>query len=151
MINVQAKKENGHYKSFHINGHAMYAEAGSDIVCAAVSALVINTINSIEEFTDDPFTCDCRDGMIESWEFTNDLSAATELLMDSLMLGLTNRSICEKNRDQCCGTPHHCYDFYADGSPLGNLASGTGLADLHWKNCISCLCIYDSGRVFSYS
>ena len=79
MINVQAKKENGHYKSFHINGHAMYAEAGSDIVCAAVSALVIN-----------PFTCDCRDGMIESWEFTNDLSAATELLMDSLMLGLTN-------------------------------------------------------------
>ena len=69
---------------------AMYAEAGSDIVCAAVSALVINTINSIEEFTDDPFTCDCRDGMIESWEFTNDLSAATELLMDSLMLGLTN-------------------------------------------------------------
>ena len=71
MINVQAKKENGHYKSFHINGHAMYAEAGSDIVCAAVSALVINTINSIEEFT-------------------NDLSAATELLMDSLMLGLTN-------------------------------------------------------------
>ena len=71
MINVQAKKENGHYKSFHINGHAMYAEAGSDIVCAAVSALVINTINSIEEFTDD-------------------LSAATELLMDSLMLGLTN-------------------------------------------------------------
>ena len=71
MINVQAKKENGHYKSFHINGHAMYAEAGSDIVCAAVSALVINTINSIEEFT-------------------NDLSAATELLMDSLMLGLPN-------------------------------------------------------------
>ncbi len=26
MINVQAKKENGHYKSFHINGHAMYAK-----------------------------------------------------------------------------------------------------------------------------
>ena len=30
MINVQAKKENGHYKSFHINGHSMYAEAGSN-------------------------------------------------------------------------------------------------------------------------
>ena len=40
---------------------------------------------------------------------------------------------------------------HADGSSLGNLASGTGLADLHWQNCISCLCIYDSGRVFSYS
>ena len=75
---------------FTSEDHAGYAQEGKDIVCAGISALVINTINSIEEFTDDPFTCDCRDGMIESWEFTNDLSAATELLMDSLMLGLTN-------------------------------------------------------------
>ena len=75
---------------FTSEDHAGYAQEGEDIVCAGISALVINTINSIEEFTDDPFTCDCRDGMIESWEFTNDLSAATELLMDSLMLGLTN-------------------------------------------------------------
>ena len=75
---------------FTSEDHAGYAQEGEDIVCAGISALVINTINSIEEFTDDPFTCDCRDGMIEGWEFTNDLSAATELLMDSLMLGLTN-------------------------------------------------------------
>ena len=34
---------------------------------------------------------------------------------------------------------------------MDHLSSGTGLVDLHWKNCISCLCIYDSGRVFSYS
>ena len=31
-------------------GHSGYAEAGSDIICAGVSALVINTINSIETF-----------------------------------------------------------------------------------------------------
>lgn len=40
MIEVQALKEKGHYKSFHIQGHAGYADAGEDIVCAAVSALV---------------------------------------------------------------------------------------------------------------
>ena len=90
MIEVQALKEKGHYKSFHIQGHAGYADAGEDIVCAAVSALVINTINSIEEFTEDAFTCDCKDGMIESWEFTSDVSAGTDLLMDALMLGLRN-------------------------------------------------------------
>ena len=83
------------YKEFHCFGHArnhrfLLTRDTQDIVCASISVLVINTINSIEEFTDDPFTCDCRDGMIESWEFTNDLSAATELLMDSLMLGLAN-------------------------------------------------------------
>jgi hypothetical protein len=90
MIQVQAICENGHYKKFMIDGHAGYAEAGEDIVCAAVSALVINTINSIEEFTDDAFTCDCKDGQINNWEFTSAVSSSTDLLMDSLMLGLKN-------------------------------------------------------------
>ncbi|MBS6395616.1 MAG: ribosomal-processing cysteine protease Prp [Clostridiales bacterium] len=90
MIQVQSIKENGHYKKFIIDGHAGYADAGEDIVCAAVSALVINTINSIEEFTEDAFTCDCQDGMIQNWEFTSEVSAGTELLMDALLLGLTN-------------------------------------------------------------
>ena len=38
-----------------MQGHAGYAEPGQDIVCAAVSALVINTINAIEAFTEDDF------------------------------------------------------------------------------------------------
>jgi len=89
MIRIQVVKEQGQYKSFAIDGHAGYAEAGEDIVCAAVSALVINAINSIEQFTDDAFTCDCQDGMIKSWEFTSKVSRETGLLMDSLMLGLS--------------------------------------------------------------
>lgn len=90
MIQVQTIKENGHYKKFMISGHAGYADEGEDIVCAAVSALVINTINSIEEFTEDAFTCDCSEGMIQNWEFTSSVSPETELLMDALMLGLAN-------------------------------------------------------------
>lgn len=90
MICVQTIKENGRYKKFMIDGHAGYADAGEDIVCAAVSALVINTINSIEQFTEDAFTCDCSDGMIQNWEFTSSVSSETELLMDALMLGLEN-------------------------------------------------------------
>ena len=75
---------------FQTEGHAEYANPGQDIVCAAASILVINTINAIEEFTEDAFTCDCKDGMIESWEFTSNVSAGTDLLMDALMLGLRN-------------------------------------------------------------
>ena len=41
------------YVGFLTEGHAGYAPAGEDIVCAAVSMLVINTINSIEAFTQD--------------------------------------------------------------------------------------------------
>jgi len=88
MIQVQVLKENGHYKKFMIDGHADYAEQGKDIVCAAVSVLVTNTINSIEEFTNDAFTCDLKDGAIQNWEFTSHISHETELFMDSLMLGL---------------------------------------------------------------
>lgn len=40
------------YVGFQTRGHAEYAEPGYDIVCAAVSALVINAVNSIDLLTD---------------------------------------------------------------------------------------------------
>ncbi len=90
MIRVQIVKKEGQYQRFSIDGHAGYAEMGEDIVCAAVSALVINTINSIEKYTDDAFTCDCQDGIVKNWEFTSEVSRESALLMDSLLLGLQN-------------------------------------------------------------
>ena len=56
MIDVTLfQNDSGDYVGFRMTGHAEYAEYGSDIVCAAVSVLVINTINSVEKFTDDEF------------------------------------------------------------------------------------------------
>ena len=43
---------------FDTSGHAGYAKQGEDIICAAISALVINAVNSIEEFTEDAFKVD---------------------------------------------------------------------------------------------
>ncbi|MSS64351.1 ribosomal-processing cysteine protease Prp [Velocimicrobium porci] len=72
-----------------INGHAGYDEYGKDIICAAVSVLVINTINSIETFTDDKFTVrnDEETGTIEL-NMISDISRESRLLIDSLLLGL---------------------------------------------------------------
>ena len=36
---------------FDFIGHAGFADNGNDIVCAAVSALVFNTVNSIDQLT----------------------------------------------------------------------------------------------------
>ena len=47
MITITVKKRNGNYLEFVSKGHAGYAEEGQDIVCAAVSVLVINTVNSL--------------------------------------------------------------------------------------------------------
>ena len=73
---------------FDCLGHAEYSE-GNDIVCAAVSALVINCINSIETLTDAQFTCDSRqeDGMI-SFRLGANPGEDARLLLRSLSLGL---------------------------------------------------------------
>ena len=47
MIEVTIFKSSGSYKSLNVNGHAGYSEYGSDIICASISALVINFINSM--------------------------------------------------------------------------------------------------------
>jgi len=85
------KSSEGRYKGFDIEGHAGFAKYGSDVVCAAVSMLAINTVNSIEKFTSDKFTVDENEkkGLI-SFRFTSDeISPSAILLVDSLVLGLT--------------------------------------------------------------
>ena len=97
MITITVKKRNGNYLEFVSKGHAGYAEEGQDIVCAAVSALIITTVNSLEKFTDDKFDVQENDGFV-SIHFRNDLSERGMLLMDSLLLGLTEIAHSYNNR-----------------------------------------------------
>ena len=53
MITITVKREDGMYRSFRSEGHSGYADEGSDIICAAVSALSVNALNSIESLTGD--------------------------------------------------------------------------------------------------
>ncbi len=90
MIKVTVYKTRRHdYVGFDVSGHAGYAEAGSDIVCAAVSALVITAINSIERFTKDETSCvsDEESGNI-TFRFSQSSSHDAGLLLDSMILGL---------------------------------------------------------------
>jgi uncharacterized protein YsxB (DUF464 family) len=90
MINVSVyKAADGLITGFKLSGHALFSEYGSDIVCAAVSALVINTINSIENFTSDKFHLeqDENKGIMEFHVITP-MSNNTNLLLSSLALGL---------------------------------------------------------------
>ncbi|MBH1940976.1 ribosomal-processing cysteine protease Prp [Mobilitalea sibirica] len=84
---------------FILSGHADYSEYGSDIVCSAVSALVINTINSVENFTSDRFHLeqDEKKGFIE-FRVIEPMSSNTNLLLNSLALGL--QGIQEEYTDQ---------------------------------------------------
>ena len=89
MTEVVFLMSKGKYKGFSLSGHAGYAKYGKDIVCASVSCLTINTINSLDELTHEKMeiTTDEDRGFIDC-RFQNTLSKESILLMDSLVLGL---------------------------------------------------------------
>jgi uncharacterized protein YsxB (DUF464 family) len=65
---------------------------GASHVCAAVSMLVINTVNAIEAFTSDSFTCEHNpQGGYLAFSLDNPahVSEGTRTLLDALRLGLT--------------------------------------------------------------
>lgn len=83
------KSNNQFYKSFTCMGHAGYADSGKDIVCAAVSVLVINTIHSLEVLAKEDIKVDADEntGFIQCI-FVREPNTKSILLMDSLVLGL---------------------------------------------------------------
>ncbi|MDO5422775.1 MAG: ribosomal-processing cysteine protease Prp [Eubacteriales bacterium] len=87
MIAVTVYKTPDGYQGFRSEGHADYAEEGEDIVCAAVSVLTVNAVNSIEQFTEDAFAVRQDDGFLEL-ELDGPVSKETKLLLDSMVLGL---------------------------------------------------------------
>ena len=90
-ITIQ-KNSKGWYKGFKCDGHAGYAEYGQDIVCAALSVLTINTINSIENFAGDlmDVSSDEEKGIITCTfrNKTGNISEEATLLMKSYELGV---------------------------------------------------------------
>ena len=74
---------------FRVFGHAGFAEHGSDIVCAAVSVLVINTVNAVERFTEAELkvTENEEEGFLEGLLESSD-SGEAKLLLNTLRLGL---------------------------------------------------------------
>ncbi|RGT74512.1 ribosomal-processing cysteine protease Prp [Mediterraneibacter massiliensis] len=90
MIQITVYKNKKHeYVGFDTEGHADFSESGQDIVCAAVSALVINLVNSIERLTSDRmcFVSDEKEGKIE-FRFLDVPSHDAQLLLDSMILGI---------------------------------------------------------------
>ncbi len=52
MISITIEKDSkGDYRKLNCFGHAEYDDFGQDTVCAAISMLVINTINAVETLT----------------------------------------------------------------------------------------------------
>ncbi|MBO4863021.1 MAG: ribosomal-processing cysteine protease Prp [Eubacterium sp.] len=88
MIKVCFYSKNNTYFGFKIVGHADYGCCGKDVVCAGVSALVINTVNSIEKFTEDSTCTEEFESGLVKFKIMGDVSNESKLLLRSLRLGL---------------------------------------------------------------
>ncbi|MBO4902567.1 MAG: ribosomal-processing cysteine protease Prp [Lachnospiraceae bacterium] len=87
MITATVLKDlNGIYQGFSVQGHALFDEKGKDIVCAAVSILTINTVNSIEQLTDSDLSVQTDEGI--TCKFRKQPDDKAVILMDSFLLGL---------------------------------------------------------------
>lgn len=80
----------GVIQSLKAEDHAQYAESGQDIVCAAVSVLITNFVNSLEQLVG----IVPQVGQLEGEDvelhvvFPEELTKEGKLLLDSLILGL---------------------------------------------------------------
>ncbi len=81
----------GEYRGFLCDGHAGYAGYGEDVVCAAISVLVINTINSLEKITGEKMDVESDEeaGRIRCLFIDQPLKETSKVLVDSLVLGLS--------------------------------------------------------------
>ena len=87
MIKITVIKHTGEYRGFVISGHAGYAEIGYDIICSAVSALSVTTVNALESLAHVYVEAEQEDGYI-SCQFPKGINAEGKLLMDAMILGM---------------------------------------------------------------
>jgi len=84
MIQVEIYRKNQNIHGFKVINHA------DSYVCAAVSVLTINTVNSIETFLKIPFYCvyEQNGGFLEF--YTKEQTKEIDLLLNTMFLGLTS-------------------------------------------------------------
>lgn len=92
MIVVQVRRVEGRPAGFTVTGHAGYAPRGSDIVCAAVSALTDTTVLGLERLAGAKALVKAEEGNL-SCDLPEGLSPAAreraELLLETMLLGLS--------------------------------------------------------------
>ena len=91
---VICKDQSGSYRNFYCMGHAEYAKPGRpDILCAAVSALTIGTINSLDELAGEnlKISQNAETGFLRC-DFESVLQEKSVFLVDSMVFTLENLS-----------------------------------------------------------
>lgn len=97
MIQTKITKDAKGYQGIELSGHAASGEYGFDVMCASVSVLSFNFVNSVAELTKiEPILKIVEDGgflIVERPDLTTENQHQVwEILFSSLVIGLENLS-----------------------------------------------------------
>lgn len=90
---IERNRHSNRIDSFSIKGHAFHGEPGEDIVCAAVSAVSIGTVNAIKKLIDVQLPATMDSGWLSSKIPVQANSAAEEkvqLLLEAMLTTLSS-------------------------------------------------------------
>lgn len=91
MTRVNVFRKNARIVGFEVTGHTGYAEAGSDIVCSAVSALTQTAAAGVSEYLSIDCVTETDDGRLK-FELGHSISdnecAKAEIILETMVLGL---------------------------------------------------------------
>ncbi|MEG2353694.1 MAG: ribosomal-processing cysteine protease Prp [Clostridium sp.] len=95
MTEITFRRLNKKIVSFNIDGHSGYGEEGSDIICAAISAISLTIVNGIQVIQKMRIKPTVKDGFL-SLDITN-LSDKEindcQILMETMLLGFKSVEI----------------------------------------------------------
>lgn len=93
MVTISfGRDRNFHYNGFSCSGHADFAEHGSDIVCAGISALTQTVILALENLLQlkPEITSNQQSGDLScTWTNSSDTIERSDFIVEALKLGLT--------------------------------------------------------------
>ncbi len=92
MIEITINRNQGFIESFTMNGHALFADHGKDIVCAGASAVSFGTINAVHALTGiTPNIQQGKDGFLSCHipeKLPNDIQDKIQLLLQGMVVSL---------------------------------------------------------------
>ena len=93
MTNITFYRKNKDIVKFIAEDHAEFAEEGADIVCAAVSALTMHTLNALTDVVGISVGFEVREAYLECIlpaELAEEDAKGAKVLLDALYLSLDN-------------------------------------------------------------
>ncbi|MBO2516017.1 MAG: ribosomal-processing cysteine protease Prp [Clostridiales bacterium] len=91
MTTIRVSSKDGRITGFTCKGHSGYAEEGSDIVCAAVSALTQTAVNALETVAKVTPEVKVKDGSLEA-RLPDTENHDAQIILQSMVQGLRDIS-----------------------------------------------------------